>query len=88
MNLAPASEPGTGLSVCPHLMRRWHKGTRYYEARVCLDLFGSICLRLTFGSRSTRYARDLTRVYPDHQDAERAFHKVAAKRAQRGYQAL
>lgn len=64
---------------------RWHKLTRYYVAERCADLFGTPCVRIVFGSLTTRYARQLTRPFDNEADADAAFDAVAKRRLQRGY---
>lgn len=69
----------------PHARSRWNKGTRYYEAEPCVDLFGTPCLRVTWGRIGTAYGRQLTRPFDSSDDVIRALAAIANKRARRGY---
>lgn len=65
--------------------RRWHKGTRFYEAEACEDLFGTPCVRLTWGRIGTACGRIVLRPYESRGDALDALDAVGSRRAARGY---
>jgi predicted DNA-binding WGR domain protein len=65
--------------------QRWERDRRYYEARLTPDLFGSICLVLTFGGIGTRLGRSMTLPFPTEAEASAAFAAVARRRRARGY---
>lgn len=65
---------------------RWHKGTRYYEAELCQDLFGDHCVRLNWGRIGTACGRSLTRPCQSASASASILSAVVQKRLQRGYQ--
>lgn len=65
--------------------RRWQKGTRYYEAEACVDLFGTLCVRVAWGRIGTAYGRQLTRPCDDADAVCKALARIERRRRQRGY---
>lgn len=64
---------------------RWERGSRFYEAAVGSDLFGTPCVVLTWGGVGSAACRRITRPYGSAAAAAAAFGRVAIRRRARGY---
>ena len=61
--------------------QQFQKGSRYYEPRLCQDLWGQRVILRTFGSLRTRQSRTLESIYPDYTHASQALRAFTHYRA-------
>lgn len=69
--------------------RIFHKGNRYYELRLCQDLWGQWVILKIYGSIHTKQENQLESLYESHDQALTVFEKLINYRLyQRQYQLL
>ncbi|MCR6481068.1 WGR domain-containing protein [Variovorax sp. ZS18.2.2] len=68
-------------------MTRWENPLthRYYEARVCRDLFGQWEILRTWGRIGSALGRTLRDPQPGEQACDAELEKISLRRQQRGY---
>jgi predicted DNA-binding WGR domain protein len=69
------------------ICRRWENpvSARYYEARLCQNLFGEWAVRRAWGGLGNRLGGDACETVDSYEEGLAALEKVGKRRKQRGY---
>lgn len=67
------------------MFQRWERGTRFYEAEACVDMFGTPCVVVTYGGIGTPLGRRYTQPCDGPRAVVTLLDAIARRRLARGY---
>ncbi|MGY6217349.1 WGR domain-containing protein [Methylolobus aquaticus] len=77
--------PPHSIAIDRWQRQRWEKDTRYYEAILQQDLWGTWVVTRVWGRRGTRLGQVRDAVFMSYEEAAKAFEAVSGRREKRGY---
>lgn len=71
-----------------HVIKRWERETRYFEARLIQDLFGTWVIKRIWGRKNTRIGQIRSKPVKSYDDGLSLLDTIERQRLSRGYKTM